>query len=121
VTPALGLAWSHCVNSRILLERSTASFLAQVPSSSSSSFGDVTHLNHSTDPSCYSSSGSCGGGRMTNGNAVVIAMDKENYPRQSYTGATRSRRRLSVVFSSYLPSQSCEFEITSSGLYGCKS
>lgn len=114
VAPALGLVWSHCVNSRILLERSATSFQTQMSFSSSSS----VHGSLSVD-----SSGAADFSMLNKAGTNVSvpssgASDKENVQLQSHT-ASRSKRRLSVVYAPHLASQSCEFEITSSGLYGC--
>lgn len=114
VAPALGLVWSHCVNSRILLERSATSFQTQIPFSSSSSSVHGSLSVDSFGAADFSMLNKAG----TNDVPSSGANDKENIQLQSHT-ASRSKRRLSVVYAPHLASQSCEFEITSSGLYGC--
>ncbi|CAN8248392.1 unnamed protein product [Cochlearia groenlandica] len=73
VVPALGLAWSHCVNSRLFISRSD-------------------------DIGCKEGSG--------NDESGTSSVSK------------RAQRRLDVVFSPYLPADSCEFMITQEGICG---
>jgi hypothetical protein len=106
VKPALGLAWSHCINTRIMLYRDYADF--------------ITKTDDRDDDNLQLG--------MTNQNEDVL--QKENYPsfmnyesyqsnRQEKCLAIKSNRLMSVMFSPLTSSNHlCSFEIDFDGVKG---
>lgn len=102
--PALGLAWSTCVNTRYMITRSNYHHTIQYSDSptfaESSLFVDENLIEGNSDNTISS-------GRPATANGK----------RQESTQST-SRRSLELIFSPVYPRSSCYFEICSHGLQG---
>ena len=112
VVPALGIGWSHCVNTRLFLSRvremvmdhSTSSILQCFESE----LPDDVLLSLSSDSIYDNKKQQCS-------STVKPSMDFE-----SHCTKTRVRRMLHVVFAPNLPSRSCEFVVETTQVRGLK-
>jgi hypothetical protein len=90
--PALGLAWSHCVNTRIILRRSTRDIC-------STSYSEIpTEITISSDSSSYNNN---------DNKSEIISKSINNHV---------SKRSLSLEFSPLSPPNTCDFEIVNEGI-----
>ena len=97
--PALGLGWSHCVNTRIMLRRDCGNFLSLADCDQEEAPAHFGAENVQPEPNHA-------GGRDEAGVVSVVGA----------RGGTR--RRLVLEFSPSCPSASCEFVITRGGVKG---
>eukprot|EP01039_Chlorochromonas_danica_P004158 gene4158-4567_t len=140
--PALGLAWSHCVNSRILLEkRQTLPTILDYPTESepndyNSIMVAINQQSNNEDPSHRSSRSAAevyGGKSSSNNNNPSMTQEVHCDPRldagSSNTNTVqvnnednkrmrKSNRVMRLVFSPYRPSRAIAYDIVQQGIIG---
>jgi hypothetical protein len=117
VNPALGLAWSYCVNTRIILSRDTTSLRCikrPVVASFSGSVVDDTTLDDGDDDTfqagIYGQEGNVA--QLTTSTTTAAA------PIPAAVNVSRSSRVLTVEFSPCIPRNSCPYDVTADGVVG---
>ena len=108
-SPALGLAWSHCVNTRICLRRDT------IDMRSLGLYGTMGQEENYEDEN-YASSSQHPNNNINND----IHNNNNNNSTTNITTTTnnKSLRMLVVEFSPYLPRTTCAYQITADGVIG---
>ena len=125
MTPALGLAWAHCINTRILLERSSSYVYTAAPSPSpTTATVTATLLCNNENDASYINTIHNKPHTTSNTKQSLLSPDRplqQQVPVPvslvSTSSKSKSRRRLTVVFSPIQPVLSCPYEITASGVY----
>ena len=118
VSPALGLAWSYCVNTRIVLSRDTASMrcIGSEPLDSN----DAAALDGGTVANSSISYTDTSSGTVNNvsSSSSDIPLIRPPQPSSSASSSSSSLRCLTVEFSPCIPRNSCRYEITADGVFG---
>lgn len=110
--PALGLAWSHCVNTRFIVSKPKASSSSlDLYDNGDASSGNAQVLEEDKENE-YSSSTSLHKRKLSE----VFPSQKTNNRGNSEMNAKSQRRILTLDFSSETVSQSAQFEIRMEGL-----
>lgn len=116
--PALGLVWSHCVNTRVILRRECRGFLATEDRNDDNVENVQNHSTASNAPMAIPSSADPLGIM----NPVVRAPLSLVSEKPAAAGRIReiqgTRRYLTVEFSPLVPPGSCRYEILSRGVAG---
>jgi hypothetical protein len=125
--PALGLAWMHCINTRILLQKDYYSYYSDgivVPNTVTSTL--ISNDNNNQKGSNRENM-ELKNNQTSYENAIVMKMSNDvssptrisDEEMSNYViGGNKNKRKLTVLFSPSQPSGSCEFEITDHGISG---
>jgi len=131
-TPALGLAWAHCVNTRIMLRRDATKILSIGGGADHSNgsgggggetwkYGDDGEEQENAKPRDQNGQGNSHGGRGSSsgsGAGGVGNITAEGPGNGMANGTIRSKRFLTCEFSPGAPRASCGFVIEVGGVLG---
>lgn len=116
VVPALGLAWSNCINTRLLLTKTRSVYRGVVSASTVSNVSDegivfLTLCQADADVSLPATK------------IEAEAEEEERKPKKRRVSTSSKEvsvgvRKMKVVFSPYLPNNSCSFIIEGDGVRG---
>ena len=121
VVPALGLVWTHCVNTRIMLHRNVSEVLSTPLQT------EILNLNNINNTSFNRGNTTSISTRNNNINHITTTSQYQNENDAPMTiknttttikHGIRSRRKLQVVFSPTQPPRSCNYIITAEGVFG---
>ena len=116
-SPALGLAWSHCVNTRICLRRDTIDMRSLGPHNS------VGQEETYEDEDCSSTTHHNNMNNDINNSATSLAPYHSTNTDANFNNSSnnnKSLRTLVVEFSPYLPRTACSYQITADGVSGIR-
>ena len=127
-SPALGLAWSHCVNTRICLRRDTIDMRSLGPHNTvgqevtyeDENYSSVTQHNN-IDNDINNNNGATAFVPYHSTNADSnFNNNNNNNNRNNISSSNKSLRTLVVEFSPYLPRTTCAYQITADGVIGIR-